>query len=101
MIDYKWSIEKVKVTGDTNIVTHVYWRCDAKDEELSAASAGISKLTLGDTFTAYDQLTEQQVLDWCFPNIKVKIEAELVDNIQQQLTKKQSEPTLPWIAQTE
>jgi hypothetical protein len=96
MIVYKWSIEKVKVTGDTQIVTHVYWRCDAKDEDLSAASAGISNLTLGDTFTAYDQLTEQQVLDWCLPSVQNKIEAELANRIQEQLDRVKSEPALPW-----
>jgi hypothetical protein len=97
MIAYKWSIEKVKVTGDTNIVTHVYWRCDAEDEKLTAASAGISELTLGDTFTAYDQLTEQQVLDWCLPSVQNKIETELADNIQDQLSRVKSEPALPWV----
>lgn len=115
MIVYKWSIEKVKVTGDTNLVTHVYWRCDAKDEDFSAACAGISELTLGDTFTAYDQLTEQQVLDWCFepktieqidtennPIVIVKqlrtdTETQLANQIAQQLAEKQSEPALPWV----
>jgi hypothetical protein len=115
MITYKWSIEKVKVTGDTNLVTHVYWRCDANDEDLSAASAGISELTLGDTFTAYDKLTEQQVLDWCFEpktieqidnennlitivnQLKTDTEAQLADQIAYQLAQKQLEPALPWI----
>lgn len=95
MITYKWSIEKVKVTGDTNIVTHAYWRCDANNGSLSAASAGVNELTLGDTFTAYNQLTEQQVLDWC-SNIKKTVEAELADNIEKQKIEKQSEPALPW-----
>jgi hypothetical protein len=97
MIAYKWSIEKVKVTGDTNVVTQVYWRCDAKDEDLTAASAGISELTLGDTFTAYDQLTEQQVLDWCLPSVQNKIETELADRVQEQLDRVKSEPALPWV----
>ena len=115
MIVYKWSIEKVKVTGDTNLVTHVYWRCDAKDEDLSAASAGISELMLGDTFTAYDQLTEQQVLDWCFEpktieqidtennpitiikHLKTDTETQLADQIAHQFAQKAAEPALPWI----
>jgi hypothetical protein len=96
MINFKWSIEKVKVTGDTNIVTHAYWRCDANDGDLSAASAGVNELTLGDTFTAYNQLTEQQVLDWC-SSVKTTVEAQLVDSIEQQKAKKQSEPALPWL----
>jgi hypothetical protein len=96
MINFKWSIEKVKVTGDTKIVTHVYWRCDANDDGLSDAFAGVNELTLGDTFTAYNQLTEQQVLDWC-SSVKTTVEAQLVDSIEQQRITKQSEPALPWL----
>jgi hypothetical protein len=97
MISYKWSIEKVKVTGETNVVTHVYWRCDANDEALFAAYAGVSELTLGDTFTEYEQLTQEQVINWCLPNIQNRIEAELADNIQDQLNRVKSEPALPWV----
>jgi hypothetical protein len=114
MITYKWSIEKLKVTGDEKIVTHVYWRCDAKDEELFSASSGISELILGDTFIAYDQLTEEKVLDWCFEpktieqidtennvttivkNLKTDTENKLVDLIEYQSIQQTLEPALPW-----
>ena len=95
-INFKWSIEKVKVTGDTNIVTHVYWRCDAQDEDLSAACAGVKNLTLGDTFTPYDKLTEQQVLDWC-ADIKSDTESHVTQLIAHKLAQKASELALPWI----
>jgi hypothetical protein len=104
----KWTIEKLKVTGDTNIVTQVYWRC----EDGQAACAGVRDLVLGDTFTAYDQLTEQQVLGWVFApkvlklkdangdvvetvthDIKAKAEAEVAALLAQQSV----EPALPWI----
>jgi len=103
----KWTIEKLKVTGDTNIVTQVYWRC----EDGQAACAGVRDLVLGDTFTAYDQLTEQQVLDWVFApkvvelqdvngdvvetvthDIKAKAEAEVAAILAQQNV----DPALPW-----
>jgi len=112
----KWAIEKVKVTGDTNIVTQVYWRCEATQEQTSASCSGVRELVLGDTFTAYDQLTEQQVLDWCFApetielkdasdnvvetvikDTKAIAEAEVTDLINQILSKKASEPALPWM----
>ena len=95
MLDYKWSIEKVKVTGDTNVVTHVYWRCDAEAGDLSAACAGVKELTLGDTFTAYDALTEQQVIDWC-EDIKAATEAEVASLIATKELQKAAEPNLPW-----
>jgi hypothetical protein len=104
----KWTIEKVKVTGDQNLVTHVYWRC----EDGQAACAGVRELVLGDTFTAYDQLTEQQVLGWVFApkvielkdangdvvetvthNIKAEAEAEVAALLAQQNVA----PALPWI----
>jgi len=103
----KWTIEKLKVTGDTNIVTQVYWRC----EDGQAACAGVRDLVLGDTFTAYDQLTEQQVLDWVFApkvielkdangdvvetvtrDIKAEAEAEVAALLAQQVV----DPALPW-----
>jgi hypothetical protein len=103
----KWTIEKVKVTGDTNIVTQVFWRC----EDGQAACAGVRDLVLGDTFTAYDQLTEQQVLGWVFEpkvtelkdadgnvvetitrDIKAEAEAEVAALLAQQTV----DPALPW-----
>jgi len=107
----KWTIEKLKVTGDTNIVTQVYWRCEAVEDDKSAACAGVRDLVLGDTFTAYDQLTEQQVLGWVFEpkvtelkdangdvvetvthDIKAEAEAEVAALLAQQVV----DPALPW-----
>lgn len=114
MTTYKWLVEKVVTTGDTNVVTQVYWRCTANSNKLSASCAGIRELVLGDTFVPYDQLTEQQVLDWCFaPQVitwtdfegnaqsttkllKDEAEAQVASQIARQLAKKQSEPALPW-----
>jgi uncharacterized protein YqcC (DUF446 family) len=103
----KWTIEKVKVTGDTNIVTQVFWRC----EDGQSACAGVRDLVLGDTFTAYDQLTEQQVLGWVFTpkvtelkdangdvvetiarDFKAEAEAEVAALLAQQNVG----PALPW-----
>jgi hypothetical protein len=114
MITFKWSVEKVITTGSTNVITQVYWRCHANQDELSASCYGIRNLVLGDTFIPYDQLTEQQVLDWCFApeiitwkdqnnvdqsftkHIKDEAEAQVTEQIERQLAKKASEPALPW-----
>jgi hypothetical protein len=115
MITFKWLVEKVVTTGDTNIVTNVYWRCDAKKDELTASCSGIRSLVLGDTFIPYGLLTEQQVLDWCFApevitltnvdnttttitkHLKDESEAQVTEQIERQLAKKASEPALPWV----
>jgi hypothetical protein len=117
----KWTIEKVKVTGDTNIVTQVYWRCEDVEniEDIKsnkkASCAGVCNLVLGDTFTAYDQLTEEQVLGWVFApkvtelkdaadnvvetvtqDIKAQAEAEVATLLAIKAAQEQAEPTLPW-----
>ena len=114
MISYKWTIEKVTVTTD-NAVTHVYWRCDATQDDLTASCAGVRTLVRSDTFIPYEQLTEQQVLDWCFApqtitstdvdgNVRSVIrltkdegEAQVAGQIARQLAQKESEPALPWV----
>ena len=114
MISYKWTIEKVTVTTD-NAVTHVYWRCDASQDDLKASCAGVRKLVRSDTFIPYEQLTEQQVLDWCFAPevttwkdvggneqsstrlIKDEGEAQVAGQIAHQLAQKAAEPALPWV----
>ena len=115
----KWSVNKVQVSqqGDkSNIVTTVYWFVQATDDinNLTASASGIRQLKLGESFIPYEQLTEQQVLDWCFaPEIievkeldesvttitkllKEEGEAQVTDQIQRQLAQKETEPDLPW-----
>jgi hypothetical protein len=119
---FKWSIEKLRVTpqdGDkTNIVVQADWLCVAVNEEdaVQAAASGIRNFTLGDSFTPFDQLTEEQVLEWCFApevitwtdkdNVEQSItehfkadgEAQVSGQIARQLAQKASEPKLPWVA---
>jgi hypothetical protein len=110
-ITFTWSVEKVTVTADASLVTNVYWRCDAADDLLTAAAAGIRNLVASDSFVPFEQLTEQQVLDWCFAPelitlddqttitklLKDDVEAQVTAQIASQLVKKTSEPALPWI----
>jgi hypothetical protein len=114
MITYKWLVEKMVTTGDVNVVTHVYWRCHGTNGQLDATCSGIRELILGDTFVPYDQLTEQQVLDWCFEPevitwtdlngaeqsitklVKDEAEAQVAGQIARQLAQKSAEPALPW-----
>jgi hypothetical protein len=107
---YKWSIEKVVVAED-NLVTNVYWRCEAE----GFACSGVRDLVRSDSFTAYDKLTEQQVLEWCFePEVitfldyqnnqqsttkmlKDEAETQVLSQIQRQSDLVKSEPSLPWV----
>jgi hypothetical protein len=111
---FKWSIDKVRV-ADGNLVVEVEWRVTATQGELTASAVGFKSLVRGDSFIPYEELTEQQVLDWCFaPEVitwtdrengqqsvtkylKNEGEAQVTDQIERQLAKKEQEPALPWI----
>ena len=120
-IFFQWSITKLKVTpelvGKINVVVSADWFVQAIDDanQMSAAAAGNCEFVLGDSFTDYDQLTEEQVLNWCFApktlrlvdqsdgiekevitHLKEDNEAQLAKKIELQLAKKQTEPDLPW-----
>lgn len=116
-ISFKWSISKVRVdqqNGKSNVVVNAEWRAEGTDGEFTAAAAGHRDFTLGSSFVEFDQLTEQQVLDWCYAPeeisltdrdgvvttftklLKDETEAQLVNLINQQINKKASEPELPW-----
>ena len=116
MIIYTWNIEKLQVAND-GLVVKAYWLLVAKDEKnsLTAAASGIRTLVRGNNFTAYSQLTEQQVLDWCFEpevitwttvnrdkktitkHLKDDGEKQVTGQIERQLTQKAAEPALPWL----
>jgi hypothetical protein len=96
-ISYKWLVEKLTTKQDIKLVTSVEWRCYGVDEVsgFSAAVAGATTVEPSNTFIPYDQLTEQQVLDWC-SSIKDETEFRIATDIQAQLAKKTVELALPW-----
>jgi len=111
-IEFKWSVEKVQVT-ENNLITSVDLIVTAIDKDSGLTTLGnySRNLTRGDSFTPYEQLTEPQVLAWCFEPIittldgqtstrliKDEGEAQVTDQISRQLAQKASEPTLPWAA---
>ena len=97
-ISYKWSVEKLTVNLDKKLVTSVEWRCYGVDETtgLSAAVAGATALEPSNTFIPYDELTEQEVLDWC-STIKDETVAQIALSITKQIAKKEPKLALPWI----
>ena len=112
-MEYKWTVNKVQVAED-NLVVNVELLVTGTDGDNSASAAYSRDLTRGDSFIPFDQLTEQQVIDWCFEPIvttwvdsdnveqtitrliKAEGEVQVAGQIQRQLAQKASEPTLPW-----
>ena len=117
---FKWSIQKLRVVpqqdNKSNVVVQADWLCVALNDEgvAQAAASGVKNFSLGDSFTPFNQLTEEQVLDWCFApevvtwtdlngseqsitkHLKDEGEAQVADQIASQLAQKATEPALPW-----
>lgn len=116
---FKWSVQKLRVAPQQddkkNIVVQADWLCVAVDEGniVQAAASGSRNFTLGDSFTPYEELKEEQVLEWCFApetitvadrdgnatttikNLKEDAEAQVTGQIARQLKQKALEPALP------
>ena len=113
-MEYKWTINKVQVAED-NIVIRVDMTVTATDGDNTASAAYFCDLVRGNKPVPYAQLTEQQVLAWCFEPIvttwigldkkpqsstrliKDEGEAQVAGQIARQLTQKAAEPALPWV----
>ena len=112
-MDFKWSVNKV-IVAEENLVVKVDLTVTATDGDNTASASYIRSLVRGDSFIPYNQLTEQQVLDWCFEPvvttwtnfdevelsqtqlIKEEGEAQVAEQIARQLAQKAAEPDLPW-----
>jgi hypothetical protein len=99
-----WIIERLlvrKVEGThTDVVITADWRCNGSQDQYSGTCYGSASFQPpSGSFTPYDQLTEQQVLDWCFANgvDKTAIEANVTAQINDQINPPIIAPPLPWV----
>jgi hypothetical protein len=113
-MEFVWSVNKLTVAQD-NLVIQVDLKVTATDSDNTASASLTRDLVRGDTFTPYDQLTEQQVLEWCFEPIvsavvdennaqttftrliKNEGEAQVAIQIVRQTAQRAAEPALPWV----
>lgn len=113
-MNYKWTVNKVQVDKNNLIVT-VDLTVKGTDGDNTASAAYTRSLVKGDTFIPYEQLTEQQVLDWCFEpqvitlrgklgkeqsitkHLKDEGETQIAEMIARKLAQKAAEPALPWV----
>ena len=112
-MNFKWTVNKVKVSQD-NLIVKVELTVLATENNLKASAQYSRNLQRGSTFTPYEQLTEQQVLDWCFApeiitlmdannveqsvikRLKDEGEAQVANQIERQLAPRKADPILPW-----
>ena len=92
-----WSITQCdRLTAD-GFITAAYWNCNARDGECFAHSYGFCGFAEATPSIPYADVTEQDVLDWCWAGgvDKDAVEAALAAQIEAQ-----KEPVtatgLPW-----
>jgi len=99
-----WIIERLLVKpiegSNPDVVITADWRCNGSQDQYSGTCYGSASFAPpSGSFTPYDQLTEQQVLDWCFANgvDKTAIEANVTQQINDQINPPVVAPPLPWV----
>jgi len=105
-ISINWIIKQLlvkKTEGElTDVVISANWSCRASDGTYSAVLTGCASFAPpSGSFTPYDQLTQDQVLGWCFSNgvDQAAIEANVTQQIENQINPPVIAPPLPWAAQ--
>lgn len=103
-----WVIEGMKTTPTTatppDFVIECGWRCNGEDGGFGGTVYGSCSFTQGaeedGSFTPYADLTQDQVLGWCWANgvDKDATEANVVGQIEAQKNPPVIQPPLPWAA---
>ena len=99
-----WIIERLLVKPtegpNTDVVITADWRCNGSQDQYSGTCYGSASFAPpSGSFTPYEDLTEQQVLDWCFANgvDQTAIEANVTAQIENQINPPVIAPPLPWL----
>jgi hypothetical protein len=108
MITLSWIIERLLVKPTegtlTDVVITADWRCNGSQDQYSGTCYGSASFAPpSGEFTPYEDLTEQQVLDWCFANgvDQKAIEANVTAQINDQINPPIIAPPLPWVPPVE
>ena len=101
-----WLIERLLVKPTegslTDVVITADWRCNGTDETYSGTCYGsCSFAPPSSEFTPYPDLTQDQVLQWCYENgvDKTSIEANVTAQIENQINPPVVVLPLSWAAQ--
>ena len=105
-MNISWIIERLLVKPTegtlTDVVITADWRCNGSQDSYSGTCYGsCSFAPPTGSFTPYNELTEQQVLDWCFANgvDQTAIEANVTQQINDQINPPVVSLPLPWAAE--
>jgi hypothetical protein len=99
-----WIIERLLVKPTegslTDVVITADWRCNGTDGTYSGTCYGSASFAPPtENFTPYPDLTQDQVLGWCFANgvDQAAIEANVTQQINDQINPPVIAPPLPWL----
>jgi len=108
MITINWIIERLLVKPTegslTDVVITADWRCNGTQDNYSGTCYGSASFAPPtENFTPYEDLTQDQVLNWCFSNgvDKTAIEANVTQQINDQINPPIIAPPLPWLPPVE
>ena len=103
-ISINWIIERLLVKPTegtyTDVVITADWRCNGSQESYSGTCYGSCSFAApSGSFTPYPDLTQEQVLDWCYSNgvDKSAIEANVSLQINNQINPPVVVLPLPWV----
>jgi hypothetical protein len=104
MITILWIIERLLVKPTegslTDVVITADWRCNGTQESFSGTCYGSASFAPpSGSFTPYPDLTQEQVLGWCYANgvDQAAIEANVTAQIENQINPPIIAPPLPWL----
>jgi hypothetical protein len=99
-----WIIERLLVKPtegqNTDVVITADWRCNGTQDNYSGTCYGSSSFAPpSGEFTPYEDLTQEQVLNWCYANgvDQKAIEANVTQQINDQINPPIIAPPLPWL----
>jgi hypothetical protein len=103
MTTINWIIERLLVKPTegslTDVVITADWRCNGTQDQYSGTCYGSASFAPPTgSFTPYPDLTQDQVLGWCYANgvDQAAIEANVATQIADQINPPVIAPPLPW-----
>ncbi len=103
-ISIVWIIERLLVKPTegtlTDVVITADWRCNGSQDQYSGTCYGSTSFAPPtDSFTPYEDLTQAQVLNWCYENgvDQAAIEANVTLQINDQINPPVVTLPLPWV----
>ena len=108
MTTLSWIIERMLVKPTegslTDVVITADWRCNGSQDQYSGTCYGSTSFAPpSGSFTPFSDLTQDQVLNWCFASgvDQAAIEANVTQQIENQINPPIIAPPLPWLPPVE